>query len=56
MLNDKFCFYFIMLNDKSCLYFIMLNGKLCFTCYDGAPLWSPVLEKGVMLKVFPSQR
>jgi hypothetical protein len=29
---------------------------LLFTCYDGAPLRSPVLEKGVMLGVVPLQR
>jgi hypothetical protein len=33
-------------------FFGTLSGIFCFfTCYDGAPLRSPVLEKGVMLGV-----
>jgi len=37
-------------------FFGTLGGICCFsTCYDGAPLRSPVLEKGVMLGVLPKQ-
>jgi hypothetical protein len=47
-----FCLDFILKIWK--YFFGTLSGIFCFfTCYDGAPLRSPVLEKGVMLGVLP---
>ena len=50
-------FYFYLLFILEIFFFGTLSGIFCFfTCYDGAPLRSPVLEKGVMLGVLPEQR
>jgi len=40
------CYYFLELFFWYVQWYLLLS-----TCYDGAPLRSPVLEKGVMLGV-----
>jgi len=53
----NFYFYFIIwLLIKFFYFFGSLSGIFCFsTRYDGAPLRSPVIGKGVMLGVLPKQ-
>ena len=46
-------FFIIILVLLLLLFFSVLSGYS--TCYDGAPLRSPALEKGVMLGVLPKQ-
>jgi hypothetical protein len=57
-----FCFFDYLIFKNFCfvidfIFFGTLSGIFWFfTCYDGAPLRPPVLEKGVMLGVLPKQR